>query len=257
MWSKCARFLLCRYFFSNTFMVFSVFGRQHVRGKANALRTVVAVVVFTFVVFGIGVESAFAQQSGKVQKRTAQKRTLEGLPRTMSDPPYFTLPPAEVIGDRPGTGGGGGPIPIPPPVPSPDPTPAPPPGSGGGGGSAGGGSGSGSGPEPTPVPPIIVTERIQTVFCSCDKSVYSTPHPGHLENCPRSPTNHFSTRIIYTSSVTLLTSDPDKSHSEVCSNGDVSGAQVIKRKRITDYPQCGDDNSTYDYLPYGGERCSN
>jgi hypothetical protein len=247
--------------FFNTFMVFPVLRRRKARSEANALRTAVAVVVSTFVLFGI-VESAFAQRLGKVQKRGAQKRVVEETPRIMPTNPsghgvpprpvelegtplYPPTPPVYVEAPRDFPGY---PLyPIYPWTPAP-PSPPNPPGGQPSNPEPGGGGG---GNEPPP------TDRVQTVFCSCDVSVYSTPHPGHLENCPRSPTNHYFTRIGYTSSVTLTTSQPDKSHSEVCSTGSVSGPSVMKGWRITDYPNCGDNSVTYEYLPYGNERCSN
>jgi hypothetical protein len=200
-------------------------------------------VVFTFVVCGIGVESAFAQQSGGVGRRISKKKVSNDLPKVMNIGPVY------VIGERPvpifdGPGAGSGePGPISPPGPAPyDP--------------GYGGAPAPSQPSNPPLPPPPTT-RTQWEFCSCDVDVYSLT-AGRVEGCARHAVSYYSTRIAYSSSVTVNVGDPDKPHGYVCQNGTIAGIGKIKTTRIVDYPNCGDDNSYHDYPPiYSFDTCSN
>lgn len=233
-------------------MVFSVLRRRNAQSEAaSPLPSAVAVfMVFTFVLFGV-VESAFAQRFGSVQKRSP-KRVEENVPRIMpADPPEHGVPrgPVQLEGviveaprydppiypwtpgqpSQPGTPGG---------QPSnPDP---------GGGGT--------QPADTTPPPP-----RVQKEFCTCVLQDYShsIDDPRNV-NCNKTPKVHYTIRLAYSSRLESAQSVPAKSHTEVCQKGDKSGASKTQRKRITDYPVCGDDNSEYEPLEvYDHDRCSN
>jgi hypothetical protein len=221
----------------------------------RTLHPVLSVVVFTFVVFGVCPDGAVAQQHGKVYKQKSQKKVVEELPRIMpSDgdegpPREYGIPPIEIV--APGSGASGTGIiypvilpPLPPIffpiVPDPIQQPVPP----------GGGTGN----------PPVEPPRVQSVFCSCEQNVYShTIDDPRNVGCPRSPTVHYSTRISYNASKNLQTGEPDKSHGEVCRTGDATNGSKHTRKRITDYPTCGDDNSEYYYYDFNADqdRCAN